>query len=792
MPEKKSKSKKEQSHKVFLSKEFYSDLTRQNMLFAKLVRSPQKNIRISNIDLSLLPENYYFFTSRDIPGKNLVQTLNTKTKIFCEDFVSYVGEPIGILVGENKDEVENLSELISMSFLQKEENISNFKSELLFSRTVKTGTFSEEQKSESEQTPPQEELKTVSSTWTFQEQSFDFNETSGAFCYTEGQTLNVMTPTKWPFHLKQNLCEVLNIPEENIIIKKTQIQNSNFNGTWKISILAIQTALAALKLGRPVKLILSKKEQKLYIENKIKFCIKHESQISKENKIVSEKIFISADAGFQNPYAKEYLDRIVLSSISVYNPKNIFIDARIITSQNPPTSIYPETIDAGGYQAIESHLQKIATELKILPQEVRQINIQDTKSVLYSPFNYKIQKKISIFEPILKQSNFSRKYASSLLENRYLLSTENSTFSSLTRKGIGLSFSPNGSSYFGSSEFDTKQTLETTLALDGTFTIHSHIPSPTISEIWKQTASKILDISHDNIKIINEFPDDEIPDLPENVYSNISVMTQLLRKCCLDIQKKRFNLPLPIHTEKSISPAMKKNWNNLKFQGQPFYSTSFGGAILELELNPLTLSIKITGLYISIDCGEILSLKHAENSIRLEIQRELKFLLKDCPLYCENINIIFVESSSNPSQINEIIHNLIPPAFANALSVLLNTQIESLPISTEQIFSILNESKKSLNETKNQENQISESENKENKNSENTNEIQASISEIQKVIEKIEEEKQENLETTEELQKKAQEISKADEEAIKFLMEKDSKSEEEQNSTEQNQKEGEK
>ena len=77
------KTKKEQSHKVFLSKEFVSDLTRQNMLYAKIVRSPQKNIRISTFNLSILPENYYFFTSRDIPGKNVLETLETKSKIFA-------------------------------------------------------------------------------------------------------------------------------------------------------------------------------------------------------------------------------------------------------------------------------------------------------------------------------------------------------------------------------------------------------------------------------------------------------------------------------------------------------------------------------------------------------------------------------------------------------------------------------------------------------------------------------------------------------------------------------------
>ena len=111
------KTKKEQSHKVFLSKEFVSDLTRQNMLYAKIVRSPQKNIRISTFNLSILPENYYFFTSRDIPGKNVLETLETKSKIFADGIISYKGEPIGILAGEDKQTVEYFAEKLSDSFI---------------------------------------------------------------------------------------------------------------------------------------------------------------------------------------------------------------------------------------------------------------------------------------------------------------------------------------------------------------------------------------------------------------------------------------------------------------------------------------------------------------------------------------------------------------------------------------------------------------------------------------------------------------------------------------------------
>ena len=772
------KTKKEQSHKVFLSKEFVSDLTRQNMLYAKIVRSPQKNIRISTFNLSILPENYYFFTSRDIPGKNVLETLETKSKIFADGIISYKGEPIGILAGEDRETVEYFAEKLSDSFIQPEsdELQDSFKSEILAERNIKTGFFENQTEDSNEKTKDitktEDDFISVSSEFEYEENFYPWNETSGAFCFYEGQSLTVMSPTKWPYHLKQNLCSVLNLSEENIIIKKTQIQNSNLNGTWRISSLAIQTALASFKTGKPVKLILSKQEQKEFVENKIKIKIAHESKISKENKILSTKIDISADAGLENPYAKEFIDRLTISSVSLYNIENIFVSAKVFTSQNPPTSIYPETVDSAGYIAMENHIQKIAEKTSLLPDEIRKLNIQDFKSKIFSPFNYKIHDKLEILEPILSKSNFKRKYASFSSDSKYLILNKENTFSFLTRRGIGLSFSPDGSGYYGSSKLESKQTMETTLSIDGIFSIHSHLPSPTVSEIWKKTASEILEIDSENIKIINEFPDDEIPDLPENIYSNISVMTQLLRKCCLDIQKKRFKMPLPLHTEKSISSAMKRNWNAEKFIGQPFHTTSFGGAIMEIEMNPLTLSLQISKIWIVIDCGEILSIKAAENAVRLSVQKELLFLLKDHNLFCEEININFIESKTNPSQIGEIVHSLIPSAFINALSQITSTQIKNLPISQEQIFEDLKTAEKIF---------LEEEKNKTLQEEKIQDRLEQTILEMQEpiksIINEIEENKLEETDKIEEQEEKAQKLSKADEEAIKYLLNENKNSE---------------
>ena len=167
-------------------------------------------------------------------------------------------------------------------------------------------------------------------------------------------------------------------------------------------------------------------------------------------------------------------------------------------------------------------------------------------------------------------------------------------------------------------------------------------------------------------------------------------MTYLIKKSCLEIQKKRFHSPLPITSKKTITPAMKKNWNKELFSGIPFHTTSFAGIIVEIELNPDTYKTKIKGIWLVIDCGEILSIKAAENTIRLAIQKELLTLMKDeslsLPYQC--LRVCFVESKNNSGQIGDLVHKILPAAFTNALSQAISDAIYKIPVSEETLYKI--------------------------------------------------------------------------------------------------------
>ena len=94
---------------------FYSDFDKPGTLFAALVRSPSPVRKIKNITISNLPEGYYFFTEKDIPGAKSIKINKTVIKVFESKNISYTGEPLGIIAGPDETTVLSLLDNISVN-----------------------------------------------------------------------------------------------------------------------------------------------------------------------------------------------------------------------------------------------------------------------------------------------------------------------------------------------------------------------------------------------------------------------------------------------------------------------------------------------------------------------------------------------------------------------------------------------------------------------------------------------------------------------------------------------------
>ena len=97
-------------------KKYYSDITLSELYYGVIIRSPISSGTIRSISHPNLPQNYSIINARDIPGNNSIATNDLVTPILAYEKVSYVGEPIGILVGPDQIKLYELLEEIEIKY----------------------------------------------------------------------------------------------------------------------------------------------------------------------------------------------------------------------------------------------------------------------------------------------------------------------------------------------------------------------------------------------------------------------------------------------------------------------------------------------------------------------------------------------------------------------------------------------------------------------------------------------------------------------------------------------------
>jgi len=748
MPDKaKKKSDKKGKKEPLLVHKYYTDCTKPDMLYGALVRGPVSSGTIVGISVPALPEGYAFFTARDIPGKNAMRTLASDTPVFCTERVSYFGEPVGIIVGPDEETVYELMSKIEIAFdsatvesalrsvakgyalpsvtLPKEKSESkkllkiaramhidtpantsvplaqdgadsNEKTskvvaertvktgEIVAERTVKTGCFLSESKAEK---LFKNADHTVSGNWVQNTVQPSWPETNGAFCFTENGTLTIFAPTQWPLYLKSAVSASLKIAEDRIVIKGTNTSGHDANGMWRNATLVIQAALASYLTGKPVKLSLSREEHKTFMKPGVAASVTCESAVSKAGDILATKISIEADVGYCNPFAQEIVDRLAIASCGVYAIPNILISVKARTSPSSPTSVFADIIDAQAFFAIENHVQQIAERTNMLAPELRIKNMRASSKENLMPFTFRWGKAETAIANAIKMSDYNRKYTSFKIDAAEK-SDSLDTFFALPIRGIGMACAFGGSGYLNNDLVTEKQKVSVTFEEDGTVTIHSPVPSSTISDIWIKLVSSLLKVPVSTVTISpDEQSGSDLP-TPNSIYGSLSITTQLLHQCCTELEKKKAaKASLPLTVKRGLPPALKKLWNKETFSGVPFYTSSFGCAVVEIELDPYTYKERIKGIWITIDCGHVFELRAAENTIRIAIQQELVQLVKGETISCDSVHISFVQSDAPPSQIGNLVHSIIPAAFSAALSQALGFCIRELPCSAETMHS---------------------------------------------------------------------------------------------------------
>jgi CO/xanthine dehydrogenase Mo-binding subunit len=223
------------------------------------------------------------------------------------------------------------------------------------------------------------------------------------------------------------------------------------------------------------------------------------------------------------------------------------------------------------------------------------------------------------------------------------------------------------------------------------------------SSLWKEIAGNILEITPEDVRL-ETTSTSLVPDSGPSLFSrNITIITQLIEKCCNAIKKSRFRLHLPIEVKRSFRLPRTNGWDPENFRGNPFPIVSWGAAVVETETNPITFETSIRGVWFAADCGKIMNLDLARAEVESEIFRSVinstmkppvqKYAKRGIPLtpvQPENhfqVHIDFLTSSeSKPGGIGELPDSLIPSALSEALSMGLDIKLTSIPSTSESLY----------------------------------------------------------------------------------------------------------
>ena len=685
------------------NRRFICDYFIPGITVIKIIRSEVPAGTIKNINIPELPEDSGIIQFGDIPADTNLTVFNRKMPLLCDGRIRYEGEPILLLYGSDERAIDAVASEIQIEYetdytVSVMENYTEdqIDKELNYSRGKPKKNF------EKAAIIVEEKFHTAA------QNHYDL-EPQGAFADIDGKKIEITCSTQWPFNVRDNVSSCLDIPGKNVTVNVPAMGKTHSGKLWYAGLLACYTAIVSWKTGKPSICIISKTDSILYTPGRAASIIRHKTGLDEDGRILCRNIDISIDSGAYPMLSDEVINRICFSAAGVYKVPALKITARSLRTNSHPSGAFNGMGFHQSFFAGESHSNSLAWASGLCPYDWRMKNIPQKHSNL--PIGWESRKPIQLdklLDTVVKLSDYKRKQAA------YSLSAKLQNDFSGKKRGIGLSICCQGNGFMGKVEENEKYTVSAKLDADSKLSIFtSAVPENfQTTSLWCEIAGNILELDPEDVRI-ETTTTSLVPDSGPSLFSrNITIITQLIDKCCNAIKKSRFRHPLPIEVKRSFRLPRTNGWDPESFTGNPFPVVSWGAAVVETETNPITLENSIRGVWFAADCGKIMN----EDLARAEIESEIlssianSTIVPPVALYGKSgipltpvqpannfpISINFIESRENkPGGIGELPDSLIPSALSESISMSLNIKINRLPTTPELLFRQIEKRKQS-------------------------------------------------------------------------------------------------
>ena len=708
---------------------FVSDISLPGMLHAVVLRSAVAKGRLVSVEAAGLPAGCVLIAAKDIPGTNAL--VDSSLPILASDELSYIGEPVALLVGPDLDVLERSLPLCGISVLEErpvfscgaaEERIESPPSPVAARREFRTGD--PDAAFGGAETVLHGEYSTgIQEHW--------YGEPCGALARQEAEPedspeggrepLVVSTATQWPAHVAGSVAGMLDLPPDAVRVRPTALDAHLDGKLLYPSLLACHAALGAAITGKPVRLVPSRREDFAFSPKRFGSRIGISCALDAGGRLLGLNVRARLNVGAHGIGAEELLDQLCLGSIGAYACKNVRFSGTAFRTNLPPQGAFAGFGLAQGLFAMERHISLLTDRLSLDPLQWRKENAAKPGMLSLGLPTGTVICPQALADTAARSGDFHRKraaYELLRLKRREGTAPEEGEFRGLPR-GIGLAVGFQGNRPLHPKVPGGGYSVRLVIEKDGILRIWTGMPGIR-RELLADIACEVLGMESAQVHVDGPPAEGEAPPEPGSLSSGprtmsagVSVVARLVEEACLAIREQRFRNPLPIGVERSSSPTIRDEWDRFfRLSGESCDSGGFtdagsAAAVVEVEMDAVRHLPRIRGVWLAVDGGRIYREKEARGNLTAGVLHALAWAAGERVGYVLGripsgdfhdfglrgaadmppVTIEFVgDPAEGPKGIGDLPYACVPAAFLQAVSQACDRHFENIPLRPEDIW----------------------------------------------------------------------------------------------------------
>lgn len=732
--------------------QYADDVPVPDCWYAEVVRAPVPCGRLKKLvfDPAFDWNRVCVVTPADIPGENIVDMIGRDMPFIAHDWIQYRGEPLALIAAPTRalareaashvqPEIEAQPALLTLADLVARYKADPAQLHRLAAQTIVKGDV--------EKGLAEAEVVVEGEYWAGHQEQL-YIEPQGMIAIPEEDGgVFLQGSLQCPYYISPELVITLKLPLEKIRVQQTAVGGA-FGGKEEFpTLIAGYCALLALKCRKPVKLIYDRHQDILYTTKRHPVWVKHRTGLKKDGTITAMHVDFLLDGGAYTTLSPVVMYRGILHTTLGYRCENVFVDGHVYRTNTFPNGAFRGFGAPQAIWALEAHMDVCAERLGLEPHEFRlrnALHVGDrtaTGQVLSEPMGTP-----DVLEKTLERAGFAGK----------LPRCSRGKPGERTWYGIGLAYFGHGSGFTGDGEsrLKAKAALDLEYFEDGRPGVSIRISSTEMGQgtltIMPQIAADGLSVGLDRVRCPladTKYAPDSGPTVASRtamvVGSTVFGAAVKLRKALEEYASSAWFKGGPVTLENGVfragysgesrpfeevaSAYLKQHgalrvynqfqlpatiqWDQKTFRGDSYPSYSWGCNVAEVEIDTLTLEIKVTRVTSFWDIGRLINPLLAKGQIEGGLVQALgyavmeKMSIKDglydasrmqtyvvpTALDIPELDVQFIEypythAAPGAKGVGEIPMDGLAPAICNAVYAAAGVRIHDLPITPEKLF----------------------------------------------------------------------------------------------------------